>query len=94
MTNYEATYFFSPTLEEGAVQVLNERFSNQIVQSGGEVLKLNNHGKRRLAYQVKGQEEGYFVVLEFKGEAQTAKELGRIMRIADEVLRCIIVRAN
>ena len=94
MSNYEAAYFFSPSLEEGAVQSLNEKFSNHIVQSGGEVLKLTNHGKRRLAYEVKGKEEGYFVVLEFKGEGQTAKELGRFMRISDEVLRCMIVRKN
>jgi small subunit ribosomal protein S6 len=94
MPNYEAAYFFSPSLDEGVVQGLNEKFSNHVAQSGGEVLKLTNHGKRRLAYEVKGQEEGYFVVLEFKGEGKTAQELGRFVRISDEVLRCIIVRTN
>lgn len=94
MPNYEAAYYFFPTLEEGAVQTLNEKFSSQISEFGGEVTKLNAHGKRRLAYAIKGQEEGHFVILEFKGNSNTAKELGRVMRITDEVLRSMIVRVN
>ena len=94
MRNYEAAYYLLPSLEEDAVTALNEKFSSQIAQTGGELLKLNNHGKKRLAYSIKGQEEGYFVLLEFKGEAGVAKELSRVMRITDEVVRSMIVRMN
>jgi small subunit ribosomal protein S6 len=94
MPHYEAAYYLLPSLEEGTVQTLNEKFTSHVSQLGGEVIKLNPHGKRKLAYPIKGQEEGNFMVLEFKGEPNVAKELGRIMRITDEVLRCMIVRVN
>lgn len=94
MRNYEVSYYLLPNLDEGALQSLNEKFSAQIAQWGGEVVKLTNQGKKRLAYSIKGQEEGHFVILEFKGEPNVAKELGRVLRIADEVLRSMVVRAT
>lgn len=54
MRNYEAAYYFLPSMEEQAVQTLNEKFSSQITQFGGELVKVNAHGKKRLAYTIKG----------------------------------------
>jgi len=94
MRSYEAAYYLLPSLDDGTVQSLNEKFSSQIGQSGGEIVKLNVHGKKRLAYTIKGQEEGYFMILEFKGPPDTAKELSRVLRISDEVIRSMIVSVN
>lgn len=94
MRNYEAAYFLVPNLDEAALQTLNEKFSSQLAQLGGESIKVNAQGKKRLAYPVKGQQEGHFVLLEFQGKPETAKELSRVFRIADEVLRSIIVKLN
>lgn len=93
MRNYEAVYYLLPGLDEAAVQTFNEKFSSQLPQWGGELVKLTSHGKKRLAYQIKEKDEGYFVILEFKGD-QAAKELARVFRITDEVLRSVIVRQN
>lgn len=94
MRHYEAAYYLFPNLDEGAIQALNEKFSSHVNQLGGQEVKVNVQGKKRLAYPVKGQQEGHFVVLEFHGEPTVAKELGRILRIADEVLRSMVVSLN
>lgn len=94
MRSYEATYFLLPNLEEAAIQTITEKFSSQVTQSGGESVKVNPQGRKKLAYPIKGQEEGHFFVFEFKGDSKVAKEFARMLTITDEVLRAMVVKLN
>ena len=93
MRTYEATYILDPNLGEEDVPRLIEKFQGQIGDKG-EIVTVDNWGKRRLAYEIKGKREGIYVTMRFKSESEVADELGRVLRLADEVIRNMIVRLN
>ncbi|MDD2421688.1 MAG: 30S ribosomal protein S6 [Heliobacteriaceae bacterium] len=92
MSNYEALVILRPNLEEDAVQAVLDRFSNAISQQGGELVKVDKWGKRKLQYEIEKLREGYYVLLNFKGQPAVPQELERIMKIADDVIRFLVVR--
>lgn len=91
MRTYETMFILRPDLEEEKLNSLVERFKNLIADRGGEVLKTNLWGKRNLAYEIRKFREGYYVIMQFKGDGEITKELERVYRITDEVLRFIII---
>lgn len=92
MCAYEVLYIIKPDLEEEAINGVIEKFNNLIQENEGQVEQLNRWGKKRLAYEIKKFREGFYVLVLFKGRQATVRELDRIMRISDEVLRYMIVR--
>ena len=92
MNKYESIYILSPTMEEEAIKAMIERFSNLIVAEGGEVEKIDEWGKRRLAYPIEDFRGGYYVLMNFKADPQLPSELERNYKITDEVIRYIIIR--
>ena len=93
MRTYEATYILDPNLTEDDVPRLVEKFSNQVA-SKGEVMTVDNWGRRRLSFEIKGRREGIYVTMRFKATSDVADELGRVLRLTDEVIRNMIVRLN
>jgi len=87
---------FDPGKVEGdeAVAQMLDRIQGIITGDGGQVTKVDRWGGRRLAYEIGGTTEGYYVVIQFEAEPKTAAELGRVLRITDGVLRHMIVRPN
>ena len=94
MRNYEVLYILNPNLEEEAVDATVARFEEAITKSGGTVTKTDKWGKRRLAYEIEDQLEGFYVLTTFQAPNEASRELDRLMRIADEVLRHLIVRLD
>uniref|UniRef100_UPI0028117768 30S ribosomal protein S6 n=1 Tax=Paenibacillus sp. TaxID=58172 RepID=UPI0028117768 len=68
-----------------------ERFQG-IINNGGEVTKTNVMGKRRLAYEINKNRDGIYVLVNFTATPEVVKELDRVMRITDEVIRFMIVQ--
>jgi small subunit ribosomal protein S6 len=91
---YEALYIVNPDLSEEEVAAIIEKYKAAVEAQGAEVESADQWEKRRLAYEVKGQTEGIYVLMTFKAEAAAAAELDRLFRIADDVLRHIIVRTD
>lgn len=91
MRKYEVMYIIRPDVEQEAVQALVEKF-NGIISNGGEVIKSDILGKRRLAYEINKLREGQYVLTQFSATAEVVNELDRVMKIADEVIRVLIVR--
>lgn len=91
MRKYEVMYIIRPDVEQEAVQALVEKF-NGVISNGGEVTKSDIIGKRRLAYEINKLREGHFVLVQFTATAEIVNELDRVMKIADEVIRTLIVR--
>ena len=91
---YEAVVVLDPALEgqDGAVEGLLARLQRVITDTGGTVRTVDRWGRRRLAYPIRHQFEGYYVLLEFDGEPATPQELDRVLRITDGVLRHLVVR--
>ncbi|GMU53321.1 MAG: 30S ribosomal protein S6 [Candidatus Xenobia bacterium] len=96
MRDYEVTYILDPALGDEAVSGLTEKYAQNVKGMGGEVVDVNTWGKRRLAYELKGRQEGIYVTMRFHAGSDTAAELRRVMRLSDEVLRAlfILMKAN
>ena len=93
MINYEVMFILDPALEdykkEAAIEAVKE-----IISSEGEVGNTDVWGMRKLAYPIQKKNEGYYVVIEFKGEPTLPKELDRRLKISDNVMRHIIVNKD
>ncbi len=94
MRKYEVVFVLRPDLDEEKSAAVMERFKNLIESQGGEVLKLDKWGKRRLAYEVKDFREGVYIIVHMNAQSKVATELDRVFKITDEVLRHIIVRID
>lgn len=92
MRAYEVMYIIRPELDEEQTNAVIEKFKSLIENNGGEIAKLDKWGKRKLAYEIKRSREGFYVLMEYNGEAGTTAELDRVFRITDEVLKYLIIR--
>lgn len=92
MNQYEVMYVLDPALDDSARAEMINRFSDLVVKNGGEVDRIDEWGKRRLAYVIRYKNEGYYVLMYIKGPSELPRELERNMRIADNVLRYLVVR--
>ncbi|HEY3375224.1 MAG TPA: 30S ribosomal protein S6 [Candidatus Aquicultor sp.] len=92
MRNYECMIILEPTLEAEAIDALITRFSDLVNNNGGKLENINKWGRRRLAYQIGQNNEGYYTIMTFQGENQTIDELDRVLKITDGVIRHMIVR--
>lgn len=94
MRKYEVMYILRPDLQEEANKASVERFASIVTNDGGEMEKLQEMGKRRLAYEISDLREGFYVLMNFKSEPQAVSELERVMKISDDVVRYLIVRED
>ena len=92
MNQYEVMYVIDPTLEDSARIELINRFSDLVKKNGGEVDRVDEWGKRRLAYAIQYKTEGYYVLMYIKAPAELPREIERNMQISDAVLRYLTVR--
>ena len=92
MNQYEALYIITPELEEEATKALVEKFSGIITGNGGEIVSVDEWGKRRLAYAIDYKTEGYYVYVGFNAGAELPKELTRNLQINESVIRSQIVK--
>ncbi|MFY9139521.1 MAG: 30S ribosomal protein S6 [Thermacetogeniaceae bacterium] len=94
MRSYETLFILKPDLEEEAITAAIEKLTTLIQNHKGTVEQVDRWGKKRLAYEIQDYREGYYTLVLFQGEPETAKELDRVMRLSDEVLRHVIVRRD
>ena len=83
-----------PTLEAEAIDNTIARFTDLVTKNAGKVEEVSKWGKRRLAYQIDHKTEGFYAVMNLQGENQTVKELDRVLKIADGVVRHMLVRLD
>lgn len=94
MRKYEAMAIIKPELSDADVQKLADRYKGVIEEQGGTVESAGKWEKRKLAYEINGAKEGNYVRFEFSAEAKVPQELGRQLRINDDVLRHRIFRLD
>lgn len=92
MRSYEAMVIVDARLEEGDIQKAVERFVSVVGEVGGEVSNVDRWGKRRFAYEIDHQHEGYYFVTTFTGPESSVDQLKRTLQISDEFIRGKIVR--
>ena len=92
MRDYEVLYIVKADLEDDKVQDVVKRVNTLIERSGGGAEQTSLWGKRKLAYEVKHQKEGSYVLQDFKITPDRIPELEAALKITEEVLRHLIVR--
>lgn len=90
MKKYETLFVLIPTLDDEAVKANIEKFKG-VIEKDGTVTNVDEWGKRRLAYEINDIGEGYYVLINFEANPELPKELDRIFRISDTVLRHMII---
>jgi small subunit ribosomal protein S6 len=92
MRTYEALVIVDARLEEGDIQKAVDKFVSVVGDAGGEVTGLDRWGKRRFAYEIAHQREGYYFITNFRAPEGAIPQLERTLYISDEYVRGKIVR--
>ena len=92
MRKYETIFILDPDLEEEQAQSLIEKVKGIITQGNGEILKVEDWGKRKLAYEVKKKPKGHYILIHFLGSPALLSELERNFRVMDAVIKFQSVR--
>lgn len=92
MSNYELMYIIDMQLEEGPRKELIDRINTLITGNGGTIDKIDEWGKRRLAYAINYKTEGYYVLVNFTSGSELPREIERVLQISESVLRYLVVR--
>lgn len=93
LNSYETILIIDSTYEEDATKALISKFTS-LIEKNAVLESVDEWGKRRLAYEIQDRTEGYYVLINFKSSPEFPKELDRIYRITDGVLRTIIIRKD
>lgn len=94
MNEYEVTYILRPNLEEADVDTRSAAIGEIIKGQGGEVVEIEKLGKKRLAYEIADLREGNYVVMRFRSTGAASKELERLLKLDEEVLRALVIHLD
>ena len=94
MRNYEVVFVAAPTLSSEELDDFINHAQTVVEGKNGKVVKIDNWGKKSLAYKIKRFREGYYVVLTIEGGGSAIAELERRFRVTDFILRYISVRID
>lgn len=92
MRPYEVMIIFDPALEDSVLQEQVDRYSEFVSTRGATLGRVDRWGKRRLAYELQHNQEGYYIVMGATAEPATMTELNRALQLADQVLRHKVIR--
>jgi small subunit ribosomal protein S6 len=92
--NYELVLVVSPEVGDEGLPTMVERVNGYITERGGEVKQVDQWGKRRLAYPIARQAEGYYVVTQFSLEPQAVRSLEGNLELTEDLLRHLVTRVE
>lgn len=89
---YEVVLIVDPRLEDQVIQENLDRYMGIVTDAGGEAVKIDHWGRRRLAYEIQHLTDGYYILADVVAEPAAMTELDRVLKLADEVMRHRIIR--
>lgn len=92
MRKYEIMYIIRPNIEEAAKKEVIDRFNTVLTDNGATLDKVNEMGKRRLAYEIDDFREGFYVLLNVTAEPAAIAEFNRLMKFNEDVIRLLITK--
>jgi small subunit ribosomal protein S6 len=87
LRNYEILMILPPDADEQVVSRVVDRITQNVTAGGGKVDRIDRWGRKRLAYEIARQQEGYYLLVDATAEPAAIKEMDRVLSLADEVLR-------
>ncbi len=92
MNIYENVVIINPSLSEEELKEAIDKISEQIIKAGGEILKVDNWGKKKLAYELNKQKMGYYVIILFKSRPAFIKELEYFYKVFEPAVKYMIIK--
>lgn len=93
MNSYESIIIINSNLEEAVIKSTIEKVTDLIAKHG-KVESTEEWGKKKLAYPIKKQNEGYYVLISFNSNPDFIDELERVYNITDEIIKHIVVKKD
>ncbi len=93
MNKYESVIIINPSVDDEKLKAVEAKFT-ELINKDGNVTKVDNLGKKKLAYEVKKNKEGIYLVFYFEANPTLIAELERNYRITDEVIKFIVIRVE
>ena len=96
MRHYETMYIVDPDISDEDIDGVVEKYKKVVTDAGGVVTEAGKweKGRRQLAYEINKKREGIYILMLFEAEADVPKELDRIFKINDEIMRHLIIRQD
>lgn len=91
---YEGMYIISATLSDDARHKAMDKIQKEIAERGGEILKVHDQGRRRLAYDIDGHREGHYYIIYFNSRPSAISELWQDYHLNEDLIRFITLRAD
>ena len=92
MNKYENLYVINAELSDEEIKSVIEKFTKVITDNGGEIEKVDEWGKRRLAYPINYKTEGYYVLVLFEADGPVPAELQRNLKNDERIMRYVVER--
>jgi small subunit ribosomal protein S6 len=94
MRNYEVAFIAHPELDEASLNALVEKAKGWVSAAGGQVMQVDLWGRRRLAYPIRKQREGQYVLMQTQMMAAATHDVERNLRLTEQVMRFQIIRTD
>ena len=94
MKLYESLCILRPMQVETESEQVVQKMKDLLTQSGATILKLDNSGKKKLAYDIQHERKGTFITIQFEGPPTVVKELERFQRMEDQIMKFMTVKVN
>ncbi len=94
MKKYEVAVVVNAQLEDDARAAVIEKVQGYITRFGGTVTKVDEWGKKKLAYEIRKMNEGYYHFISFEAEPEAIAEIESRLRITDDVIRYLCVKQD
>lgn len=91
---YEGMYIISATLSDDARHKALDKIQKEITERGGEILKIHDQGRKRLAYDIDGHREGHYYLIYFNAKPSSIGELWQEYHLNEDLVRFITLRAD
>lgn len=94
MAFYESIFILRSSLSEEEAAGVQEKMKGSLEKLGGSIIKAENWGKKKLAYEIKHDRRGTFTLLQFEASGNVVSELERLYRLEDSVLKFLTVKVD
>jgi len=92
MTYYEKVMILDPNLDDNAAEETVGKIRDLITKQGGEILKKENWGRRKLAYELNKHQKGNYIFLFFKANPATIFEIEKLCKVLDPIIKFMVVK--
>ena len=94
MAFYESIFILKSSVSEEEVSVVQDKMKETLEKHGGSIIKAENWGKKKLAYEIAHDRRGTYTFFQFEASGNVVSELERLYRLEDSILKFLTVRVD